>query len=262
MNTILRTFLLAFSVYAGGCLAPDQIQEYSAAEKAPVETVQIPEYLARVEEPLVMVQVRSLTLAKDTLALDYRVSNHWGDDIWVCIDTRIEGKQDVQHATTRIRGETAWIRLRSDVERNRATFYSHPIAKYLRLGPDESYEGKILLPLPLRDHFRERQARRRERKETTLHRAVFEVGYFGPERNEYFDATSEMIKKEAIKPVLRTMGSDYYLTFNPYVTEETFDGKLREVVYIETLGASEMNEQSSEVLLSDVEIPSWRTRYE
>ncbi len=96
---------------------------------------------------------------------------------------------------------------------------------------------------------------RKEYKEIVLHRAVFEVGYFGPKWNEFFDSKyDERIKQEPFKSKPTVIGSYYYLSFNPFITEETLDGKLREVIYVQPW-SSVSNQECAEVLITDVDIP-------
>lgn len=240
MNTILYTLLLACSVFLSGCC----------------RTRQIPEAVAREKEPPEMIQIRNLTLTDKTLTLDYRVSNPFEDDIRVCYDTWVHGKQGVQDTKTRIDGETVWIKLSFNVEPSGAFQNPPTVGKYVRLPPGESYSGRILKDLPLRDYSREpRRGRgRKERKEIVLHRAVFEVGYFGPKWNKFFDSKSERIKQEPIKSKPTVIRSFYYLSFNPFITEETLNGKLREVIYVQPW-SSVRNQECAEVLITDVDIP-------
>lgn len=249
MNNILRTILLACSVFVGGCLSPDQIQQYAAVEKVPPA----------------MIQVRSLKMAKDTLTLDYRVCNPFKDDIRVCHSTWVHGKQGVQKATTRIDGETVWIRLRFNTEKNIAVFVNPPaIAKYVLLRPGESYSGKIPLDLPIRDYSREWQPYHekgkqvKERKQVVLDRAVFEIGYLrtvGPNWSKLLDSESERLKTKAVKPRPRILGPFYYLPGNPFLTEEELDGQLREVMYLMEHTSLKQREEAAEVLFADVNIP-------
>jgi len=123
------------------------------------------------------------------------------------------------------------------------------------LPPKESCSGRILEDLPLRDYSREPRRGRKEHKEIVLHRAVFEVGYFGPKWNNYFDSVSEKIKKRGIKPKPIIDGPYYYLSISPLVTEEPLDGKPREVIYIVEHTPFLRNEECAEVLITDVDIP-------
>ena len=57
------------------------------------------------------------------------------------------------------------------------------------------------------------------------------------------------------EPKLTVVGPYYYLSHSPTITEETVDGKLREVIYVEHSGAPPKNEESAQVVITDVAIP-------
>lgn len=239
MKTIVCVFAFACSVLLSGCSGERQAQEPPGIEKKPPP----------------MVQIQNLTITDANLILDYRVSNPFDDDIRVCYDTWAYPNQAAQDAATRIEGETVWIKLRSDLDRGPDIVIVDPpaVAKYVRLLPGESCSGRIHLNLPIkdRDYLREFFADRKKHEEIVLHRAVFEVGYFGPKWNMVFDSSHEMLKKKSIKPKPMIMGPNYYLTFDPLITEETLDGRLREVMYM----TGRPHQQSVEVLIADVNIP-------
>lgn len=241
-NTIFYIFLLACSVFLDGCGQPRQI----------------PEDLAREKEQPEMIQIQNLTLTDSTLTLDYRISNPFEDDIRVCHDRTVYGKQDVQHAKTRIHGKTVRIILGDNVIRGGGFPNPLPVAKYVRLAPGESYSGRVLLDLPIRDQSPElwNQRRGKERKEITLRRAVFEVDYFGPESNELFDSVSERHKMNGTMPKLTVVGPYYYLSSSPTIIEEIVDGKLREAIYVpHSSGAPRKNQGYAQVIITDIDIP-------
>lgn len=240
MNTILRTFLLAFSVCFSGCWRTRQGDEHLALEK----------------EPPPMIKVKDLTVTDETLTLDYQVSNPFDDDIRVCHSAGIYGNRDIQRAARRIEAETLWIKLRRNIKRDGIVFRTPPgIAKYFRLAPGESYSGRILLDLPARDYSRESWESPQEHKEVVLHRAVFEVGYFGADHNKFFDAVFEELKKQPVKPELPGDSSFHRLTFEPLIAEELQDGQMREVTYISEYWPNLRDEESAQVLITDVNIP-------
>ena len=244
MNNIIYTFLLACSVFLVGCCC----------------TRQIPEDLTREKEPSEMIQIQNLTLTDKTLTLTYRVSNPFEDDIWVCYDTWVHGEQDVQSTSTRIDGETVWIKLCFNLERHPAIVDPPSIAKYVRLRPGESCSGRILRNLPIKDRVREWRARRKEHKEIVLHRAVFEIGYigtFGPKWNALIDSWAEKMKEGLIESKPRILGPYryYILPVNPLITEEILHGQLREVMYLREYTSIQEKEESAEVLITDVAIP-------
>lgn len=273
MKKLLYALLLACLALLGGCSQSKQIPkdlagerepseivqcaEDTAPEKAPAEMVKIPgEGLVTEQEPPGMIQIENLTVTDNTLTLDYRVSNPFQDDIRVCHDRAVYGKQDVQHAKTRIHGETVWIMLGDNVISGGFP-NPLPVAKYVRLAPGESYSGKILLDLPIRDQSPDLWSQRRgkEHREAVLGRAVFEVDYREPNSNQYFDSVSERRKMKGTEPKLTVVGPYYYLSHSPTITEETVDGKLREVIYVEHSGAPPKNEESAQVVITDVAIP-------
>jgi len=237
MNSILCKFLLACSVLLSSCSRPERIKEF----------------IAKNEQPPKMIELKDITVTEETLTLDYRVSNPFDDDIRVCHDTNVYGNQEVQHAAARIAGETFWIKLRSNLDESIVLTNPIPIAKYVRVPPGESYSGRILLDLPTRDYSRELRRDGKEHEEIVLHRTIFEVGYFGPKLDKYFDSVAERIKKEGIKPKTFVRGKYHYLPYDPLIAEEMLDGQSREVLYVGL--SSKSDEESAKVILTDVAIP-------
>ena len=248
MKNIIFKFLLTSSVLLSGCSNPGQIQEY----------------MARKKEPPKMIKIQDIKVTEETLTLDYRVSNPFDDDIRVCHAAWVYGNREVQHATTRIRDNTVRIILGNVVkDRNarelRVTQNPRPVEKYVRLAPGESYSGRVVLDLPIRDYSLEpaphSRRPREENMDITLRRTVFEVGYFGPKLNKFFDTVSEMIKEKGIEPKTIVRGKYHYLHYDPLIAEEMLDGQSREVLYV---GFSlENDEESVKVVLTDVAIPCY-----
>jgi len=143
-----------------------------------------------------------------------------------------------------------------NLERSGAFENPTGVAKYIRLLPGEAFAGRIVQDLPIEGHVHGWQAERKKHKEIILQRAIFEIGYFGPELNRFFDSLSEEIKKnpDKSKPVI-TPGPFYYLQFNPFITEERLDGILREVMYIDENAPLIEEEKSVETIITDVNIP-------
>ena len=241
MNTILYSFLLVCSVLLGGCWRARQLPGDLTPEK----------------EPPKMIQIQNFSLTDKALTLDYRVSNPFEDNIRVCHDTGVYGNQEVQHVATRIDGETLWIKLRFHLEMDTSLRNPPAIAKYVRLSPGESYPGRIRLGLPIENMspVYSFHAGPEKRHEIVVPCAIFEVGYFGPRWNEFFDSVSEGIKKQGIKPETMVIGKFHYLQSNPLIAEETQDGQSREVTYISELWPSLRDEESSQVLITGVNIP-------
>jgi hypothetical protein len=246
MTTILYIFLFAISVFLNGCRPESQLPR----EKAVVDQ-------AADNEQCRMIEIQNLTVTDDALTLDYEVSNPFKDGIWVCYDTWVHGEQDVQNTSTRIDGETVWIKLRFKLESVGAFQDPPAVAKYVRLPPGESCSGRIFRNLPIKDYLREWRAEHKEHKEIVLNRVVFEIGYlrtFGPKWKRLLDSWSEKLKKESIKPKPIVSGPYYILPSGQLVTEETLDGQLREVMYLQYASFLE-KEESAEVVVPDVNIP-------
>ena len=207
------------------------------------------------KEPTPMIWIQNLAVTDANLTLDYRISNPSDNDIWVCNDVSVPGNSDVQSAATRIDGETVRIQLRCNIERFPGFVDPPPVAKYVRMPPGELYSGRIRRYLPIKDRVREWQADRKEHKEIVLHRAVFEVGYFGPDCSEYFASVVERSKKEPNKYKPMVLGPFYFLSGAPFITEELLEGKMREVLYTEKYLSFIRKEESAEVHITDVNIP-------
>ena len=241
MKTIAHVFLLICSALLSGCSHAGQNPEATAPK----------------EEPAPMVQIQKLTVTDANLILDYRVSNPFDDDIRVCRDTSAFGRT---HVVTWIDDETVWIKLRFNLEMDHTLRNPEPIAKYVRLAPGESYSDTILLALPIRNaspvYNWDREDRGKEREDIVLHRAVFEVGYFGGEFAKFFEVFRELNNRgEPVKGELVVVGGLHYITCNPLIMDEMQDGRAREIVYVRAGWASLGLEESVSVVLTDVNIP-------
>ena len=241
MSTVLYIFLLACSVFLSGCCSARHTLEDRVPEK----------------EPHRMIRIQNLRLSDKTLTLDYQVSNPFSDDIRVCQDTCVFGC--TQHVKTIIDGETLWIRLRSKIERDTVVLPNPPgISKYLRLRLGESYSGSILLDLPIMKLplvYSLREEREKERKQIVLHRAVLEVGYFGPRLNKAFGGISKAPKEFGIKEGIVVVGGYHYLPSSVYIVEKVVGGQAREVTYIVESWPTLRAEESATVVVTDVDIP-------
>ncbi len=243
MRTIVYVFLLSCSALLGGCWRTRQTQEPPIADK----------------EPLPMVQVQKLTVTDVNLILDYQVSNPFDDDIWICQDTSVYGPGQV---IIRIDRESLWIRLRFNIERESLVLLDPAgIAKYLRVRRGDSYSGRILLDLPIpklpSGVYSLTKELAKKRKQIVLHRAVFELGYFGPKCNKFFDAFSATYKNDPLK-VKRTMQSMeklHELPIDPFIVEEIQDAQSREVMYVGDRSGMLKLEESAKTFITDVNIP-------
>lgn len=220
MTTILYIFLLATSVFLSGCRrAPDN-------------------------EECRMLQIENLTLAEKSLTLDYRLSNPFKRDIWICEDIDIYGKYDVE---TRIEAETLQIKLRFNLECN-ILLEEGVIAKYRRLSRGESHSGKILLNLPIANaspvyDFGEFG---KKHKQIVLHHAVFEVGYF---EGDLLNMLSERIEKGKRDPTNVNFYSEALML------EEIQQAHSRNTVYLPHLWSGLRMEKCAKVVVTDVDIP-------
>jgi hypothetical protein len=242
MNSTFCRFWLVLTVLLGVCC----------------RSRQTPEALITAKEPAEMIHIQNLSLTDKDLIIDYRATNIFEDSIWVCHDTSVYGKQDVQNVATRINDETVWIKMCFNLGSSRVFVNPPAIAKYVRLLPGESCSGRIVQDLPVRDYKREWRAENKEHKEIVLHRIVFELGYigsFGPKWNALLDSWAEKMKNGSIESKPRADGPYYHLPVNPLITEETLDGQLREVMYLRQHTSIEEKEKSAEVLVVDVNIP-------
>jgi hypothetical protein len=240
--------VLAFSVFSGGCFHKGEIKEDLTQEKETVE----------------MIQIQDLTLSDGTLTLNYRVLNPFEERIWACYDTWVHGERNIQNTSTRIDGETVFIKLRFNLESTGALTSPLAIAKYVRLLPGESFSGRILQDLPIKDYLRESDAKHKKRKkyiehkDIVLHRVVFEIGYigaFGPEWDARIDSWARKMKEGTIESKPKVSGSIYYLPVNPLITEETLDGQLREVMYLWEYSPIQQKEKFADITITDVNIP-------
>jgi len=264
INTLLYMFLLALSIFLSSCShnrqaedlpmkkkQPKEIPEVVTQEREPAE--QIAEAVVREKELPPMIQIQNFSLTDKTLTFSYRLSNPFKDDIWVCYDVSVYGKQDVQHSYTIIDGETVWIKLRCNFDH--FTGFENPpsVAKYIRLQTGVSCTGRIVRNLPIKNYIGLEP--RKEKKEITLHRVVFEFGYFEPKWNKFFNSIAERFKKKGIKPKPRILGSYYYID-GTIVTEETLDGQSHEVMYLnDDFTPWIKNEVYAEVVITDIAIP-------
>jgi hypothetical protein len=218
MTTIIYIFLLVSSVFLSGCRQRSQPSEEKAPEK----------------KACLMLEIENLAVTEKALTLDYRVSNHFGYGIWVCEDIDVDYEY---HVETRIDAETVWIKLRFNLESN-VMPYEAVLAKYRLLLPGESYSGRILLDLPIRNaspvyDFNED---RKKHEQIVLQRAVFEVGYF---RGDSIYG-SILIQDNQIEP---------------RIEEEIEDGQSRKFLYFTELWPGISEEKSAKVDITDVNIP-------
>jgi len=193
-----------------------------------------------------MIHIDNFTMTDKTLTLDYKVSNPFEYDIWVCEDIDINGEYDVE---TRISPGTLNIKLCFNLECN-VYLYNLVFAKYRLLKPGESHSGKILLSLPVRNAspvyaFTEN---RTEFRRTILNRAVFEVGYL---KGEVIDRFLEIMRQ-----VRLNYPSAKKAVNRPEIKEEIIGGQSRKFALVPHVWQDGLDkEKSAKVVITNIEIP-------
>jgi len=229
ITSICLTTSLICSVMSGGCSRRAQPPEEETAESIGQR----------------MIHVENFTVTDKALTLDYRVSNPFGYDIWVCEDIDIHGRYDVE---TRISPGTLNIKLCFNLECN-VYLYRSVFAKYSLLEPGESHSGRILLSLPVRNAspvygFAEN---RTELRQTVLNRAVFEVGYL---KGEVVDRTIEIMRLVRLDDPNAKKADNM-----PEIKEEMIEGLSRKVAIVPQSWQEIDKEKCAKVVITDVEIP-------
>jgi len=229
ITSICLTTSLICSVMLGSCSQRTQVPEEETAESIGKR----------------MIHIENFTVTDKALTLDYKVSNPFGYDIWICEDIDIDGRYVVE---TRISPGTLNIKLCFNLECN-AYLYRSVSAKYRLLKPGESHSGKILLSLPVRNAspvygFAEN---RTELRQTVLNRAVLEVGYL---KGEVIDRTLEIIRLVRLDDPSRKKADNM-----PEVKEEMTEGQSRKVAIVPQSWQEIDKEKSAKVVITDVEIP-------
>lgn len=215
--------LLACSVLLNGCR-----QRSQPSEKTPEKSVEkIPK-----KKACQMVQIEKFTLiAEESLTLDYHVANPFKYDIWVCEDINSHSKKADVETRIDIDSETVLIKLRFNLESN---ILINPMVegKYRRLPPGESYSGRIILDLPIRNAspVYEFGERRKKHKQIVLHRIILEVGYFEGEYINSIIETIEEIKRgkyldEELQEKLQNA------KIEPRIVEEIQEGQSHKFLY-------------------------------
>ena len=192
-----------------------------------------------------MIHIDNFTVTDKALTLDYKVSNPFEYDIWVCEDVDINGKYDVE---TRLSTGTLNIKLCFNLECN-VYLYNWVYAKYRLLKPGESHSGKILLDLPVKNDspvygFAKH---RTELRPSTLNRAVFEVGYL---KGEVIDRFIEIQRLIRLDDPSRKKADNM-----PEIKEEMIGEQLQKFAIVPCIWQDIEIEKSAKVVITDVEIP-------
>jgi len=242
MSNALVLFMLVCSMLFSGCGRSGRGPQVTAMDK---------------ESP-VMITIDNFEVTDKTLTIDYRITNNFDEGIWVCYDLCVHGEQGTQDTATRIEDKTAHIKLCFNLGPSGGFENPQGVAKYIRLLPGETCSGRIVEDLPTRDYSREWRAERKEHRDIMLHRAVFEVGYigaFGPKWDKLLSSWAKKMKEGLIESKPRILGPFYLLPVSPLITNETLDGQLREVMYLQEPSSIMNKEKSTEVLITNVDIP-------
>ncbi len=178
-----------------------------------------------------LLKVERFSLTEENLRLDYRVTNIFPHDIWVCttLDSYPRREVRVDDIETRIADGTLRIRRRGNLEQN--TFISETtiFATYQRLRPRQSSAGTVLLALPVRSLSPVHESHEPFSR-VVLDQVVLELGCFGEEMPDLLSQS----KKGA-----HLDGPDIALV--RYMKPNKWEGLAQE--------------QSMEVTISDVTIP-------
>lgn len=229
ITSICLTASLICYVILGGCSRRAQPPEEETAESIGQR----------------MIHIDNFTVTDKALTLDYKVSNPFEYDIWVCEDIDINGGYDVE---TRISPGTLNIKLCFNLECN-VYLYNWVYAKYRLLKPGESHSGKILLDLPVKNAspvYRFAKDRT-ELRRSTLNRAVFEVGYL---KGEVIDKFLEIVRLIRRDDPSAKKSVDW-----PEIKEEIIDGQSRKFAIVPHIWQEIDKEKSAKVVIADVEIP-------
>jgi hypothetical protein len=96
-----------------------------------------------------MVQILKFSIGEKTLTLDYKATNFFLYDTWICEDISVYDRR--HDAEARIAAGMLLIRFRLDPETDIIT--EEVLAKYRRLSPNESFSGTLILKLPIREFW-------------------------------------------------------------------------------------------------------------
>jgi hypothetical protein len=136
-----------------------------------------------------LLEVESFSLTKESLRLNYRVTNVLPHDIWVCVNIHQRENQDSEWSVeTEVGGGSLLIRRRGNLKQKCFVTAGDVYAVYYRLPPGASRSDTALLLLPVRSQspvaFRARSV-----CPVVLNRVVLELGYFGEELRELLPKT-------------------------------------------------------------------------
>ena len=243
MRVFWRIALVACVAIVGGC--PSDEKETGATL---AQTRAVPRHDHEVDrrfqkESGQLLEVERFALTEENLTLDYRVTNTFPRDIWVC--TSLDGFKPEGEAffERRIIDQTLRISCRGNLEHN-AFIVGEGHAIYRRLAPGQSRSGSILLDLPIRPispvHFDFNDLFVPE-KSVILNQVVLEIGYFSEDLAALMSESSER-GWQLLNPgpaVLEMQRNDPNIALAPY-RSSWWDGLVME--------------QSARVVIPDVRV--------
>ncbi len=133
------------------------------------------------KEQVLRLGVTRFSVMKDSLRLNYRVTNVSSRDLWVCTSMEYYEPADSQYTIeTRIVGETLRIKRRGNVEQNMFVQTGGGCAGYYRLRPGRSRSGTVVVALPAenRSVVYKIEEPLPPKHAVVLKRVVLELGYF------------------------------------------------------------------------------------
>lgn len=128
------------------------------------------------EVNLDMMDIQNIMEVGGKFGFDYTITNTQDSDIWICVDMHAYSQHNVNFET-RINNETVYINQKLSVPVN-IMRDSAVVAKYQRLLPGESYNGKISIGLPVKNYSPLYKFHIDKPKKVTIRTIVFNVGFF------------------------------------------------------------------------------------
>jgi hypothetical protein len=163
--------------------------------------------------------VESFSLTKENLRLNYRVTNVFPHDIWVCTSISNYATDPNSSAETLIRDGTLQVKRRAHLEQRANVTAALFYAVYHRLPPGASRSETVLLPLPVRSDSPAVYTGLPV-SPVVLKQVVFELGYFVQ------DLRTLLPEEDRSKPY-RVYRSGYFsppdTAFIPYIIPRRWD---------------------------------------
>ncbi len=188
-------------------------------------------------------EVERFSVTEEGLKLNYRVTNIFPHDIWVCTSLSSFASEGHPHTVeTRITNGALRIRRRGNLEQNMFVDEGAVYAVYHRLLPRQSRSGTVLLPLPVRNNSPVYEAHE-PFSQVVLNRAALELGYF----------------REDLLTLLLQSKERGWLYVRTNFTSAKRDPNVAYVRYIKPNKWEGLAlEQSVQIIISDVTVPGVR----